>query len=441
MGELVDPARAAGDPSGPLGHPWGDLRQGRRVSPDLRWLAGIIWNNSPQILVTEGSGVPPGRKAAERHLVVPNLSRPRFLVPLASRRAAWSAVASYNRLRAPATRYARALLGAAIRTGIAELVLQDSLTVSVAEHLSRGERQRILLSDYLRSLLGHDELVVAIGLRRPGPLTKPVLQVFSDSGRPLGYVKVGWNDVTRRLVRNEASFLDTHRGQSFGSLRIPTLIHYGRWADLQITITDPLPAFIRRYRPLTRVPPSAVTREIAEAGGIVEATFANSTYWRRTRRSISTMFSERPTRTSEIVGGFVRRLEDRYGDAQLLFGGWHGDWVPWNLAWHKGTLVAWDWEHSGLDVPLGFDVVNFLFQVSFAFKRRSLGESVTACRSASSSSLQALGIRPTLQPLVVSAYLLEMFLRYHAAQLAGAGVNDRFHPAILAHLASDLSND
>jgi hypothetical protein len=39
---------------------------------------------------------------------------------------------------------------------------------------------------------------------------------------------------------------------------------------------------------------------------------------------------------------------------------------------------------------------------------------------------------------VLSLYLLEMFLRYDEAMLAGAGRNPRFYPDILAVLTANL---
>jgi len=438
MGRLSD--RVAAPRARQGGHPAGDIHNDPNVSPDLQWLATVLWGGRPGVVVSRSPEPPPGRRAAGTYIVLPNLRRPRLLVRAGPRRAARRALASYNGLRPPATRLARALLGAGLGMGLPDRLFRDRLTVWLPEGFSAEELPSLLLSEHVRQVLGRDDQVMeVIGLRPRGPYTKPVLQLFGGQGDPLAYVKVGWNEVTSQLVRNEATFLHQHRDHHFPNLRIPRLIHHGRWHDLDIAIALPLPTGMRRYRPPTRVPPLEIMREIAESSGLLESPFATSTYWRRTRRTISRLLADGPARDADIVTGFVRRIEEHYGDAAMLFGRWHGDWAPWNLAWLDRTLVAWDWEHTAEDVPLGFDAVNFLFQSHFAWKQESLAASTAACRHGSRIALRALGVRPALQPLVLSAYLLEMYIRYSRARLGGAGVNERFYPAILDLFTSRLS--
>jgi hypothetical protein len=90
-------------------------------------------------------------------------------------------------------------------------------------------------------------------------------------------------------------------------------------------------------------------------------------------------------------------------------------------------------------VPLGFDVIHYLFQLPFAGKQAGLRESVAVSTHRSAAPLRALGVPTSAQPSLLSAYLLELFVRYCDAQLAGAGVNHRFYPAILELLATDMS--
>lgn len=430
MGRLNDRVSAPRARQG--SHPAGDIHDDPNVSPDLQWLATVLWGGRRGVVVSRRPEPPAGRRAAGTYIVLPNLRRPRLLVGAGPRAAARKALAAYNGLRPPATRLARALLGAGLGMGLTDRLFRDRLTVWLAEDRLPEELPSLLLREHVRQLLGReDELMEVIGLRPPGPYTKPVLQLFSGDGEPLAYVKVGWNDVTSQLVQNEAAFLREHRDQPFRRVWIPGILNHGQWHNLDIVVADPLPRGMRRYRPTTGVPPLEIMREIAESSGIVEAPFATSTYWQRTRRSISRLLADGPTRDSDIVSGFIRRIEERHGNATMPFGRWHGDWAPWNLAWLDRKLVAWDWEHTAEDVPLGFDAVNFLFQSRFAWKQESLAASTAACRRGSRSVLRALGVRPDLQQLVVSAYLLEMYIRYSRARLGGAGVNERFYPAIL----------
>jgi hypothetical protein len=404
---------------------------------DLEWLAKITWLVAPNVSVRLGRSGPSGTVPVERYAVIPNAERPRFLLPLESRRAARSALISYNALRPPLTRGARAVLATGAEVGVAQLLFRDRLIVSVPADRAPSEWPSMLLREHLRRALGVPDLVLAIGLRPPGPYTKPVLQAFSRNGRPCGYVKVGWNRVTGPLVRAEADFLLARRDRPFRKILMPALLHRGMWRELEISVVSPLPAGVRRRADPSSPPPLETTREIAEAGGLREAPLARSSYWSRLRRSVEAILPLDPA-VSRPTREHLLRVEERYGDTTFMFGAWHGDWTPWNVAALGGKVVAWDWEQAGRDVPLGFDIIHYLFQLPFAGRQASLEESVAFSRRRSAAPLRDLGVPRSAQPALMSAYLLELFRRYYGAQRAGAGVNRRFYPAILDLLTRDL---
>ncbi|PWR12748.1 hypothetical protein DKT68_02545, partial [Micromonospora acroterricola] len=124
-------------------------------------------------------------------------------------------------------------------------------------------------------------------------------------------------------------------------------------------------------------------------------------------------------------------LARRHGGTAVEFGHWHGDWVPWNLGRHAGRLVAWDWEHSGPDVPVGFDLAHDAFQRSLVLR----GEPAAVAAAAADGHLERhgerLGLGPAQRRLVVDAYLVEMWLRTWRLADAGAGWNAALHPALL----------
>lgn len=134
-----------------------------------------------------------------------------------------------------------------------------------------------------------------------------------------------------------------------------------------------------------------------------------------------------------VLGRYLQAVEVHAG-VRLVLGGWHGDWVPWNLAWRGDDLVAWDWEHGGEEAPFGFDLLHYHFQVAFAGRRRGLPESVDYCERQALAALGTLGVRPATERLVLSLYLLELFLRYHDGMRLGTGWNPRFYPAVLGVL-------
>lgn len=127
----------------------------------------------------------------------------------------------------------------------------------------------------------------------------------------------------------------------------------------------------------------------------------------------------------------VAELARRHGDVAVEFGHWHGDWVPWNLGRHAGELVAWDWEHSGPDVPVGFDLAHDAFQRSLVLRGEPAATAAEQVRQWLDRYGDRLGLDPARRRLVADAYLIEMWLRTWRLADAGAGWNPALHPALL----------
>jgi hypothetical protein len=139
------------------------------------------------------------------------------------------------------------------------------------------------------------------------------------------------------------------------------------------------------------------------------------------------------------VDAAVDALVARDGDLALEFGDWHGDWVPWNMARHRGRLLVWDWENRAADVPVGFDLAHQAFQTALS----THGRPAAACAEAVDAALRdhgpALGLDPRRQRFVADAYLVELWLRTYELSAGGAGWNPKLHPALLDVLAARLS--
>jgi hypothetical protein len=252
-----------------------------------------------------------------------------------------------------------------------------------------------------------------------------LLQAMTPAGRVLGYVKVGWNELTRSLVRNEAAALERRVATPLDLARVPRVIHSGAWQGLEICVTTPFPRDVRRYGG-SALPSLPALAEVAGLNGIREAGLAESTYWARLGERIEA--SKSSAQTSERLSGFVDRLAKAYGTLPISFATWHGDWVPWNMGWADGRLFVWDWEHSAADVPFGFDLLHFQFQVEFISKRRSFEDAAILSRRRAVALLRGLGMAPTTGEIVFRLYLLEAFLRYFEPLVAGAGREPRFDP-------------
>jgi hypothetical protein len=290
----------------------------------------------------------------------------------------------------------------------------------------------VLLVEHLAAALGCGRLRAAIGVRPPDPNAKPTLQLFDDRGRPRGYAKIGWNDATRALVRAEASALRGLPRGLPGHPDTPRLLLGGDWGDRALAVVAPLP---RATRGLGRRRPPQVDAMLAVARRGGPATparrFAGSPYLAHLRW--------RAEGAGERIGATVEALAAAHGATEVEYGDWHGDWVPWNLGRHAGRLIAWDWEHHGSGVPVGFDLAHEAFQTALTLR----GAPAAAAARAAGEALEVygprLGLGAVQRHLVLEAYLVELWLRTRRLADGGAGWNRKLHPALLDVLAARAS--
>ena len=405
-----------------------DERGGSALGEGLRWLASALWS-APEVRLRLGPAPPRGYRVAERYAIVPNAERARFLVPLADRRSAAASVSAYNALRPPKVRLTRAALAAALRAGGAARMLRDTLSVCVPEDAGDADVAGWLLGEHLRAVFDEPAVHAAIGVGRPGPFRKPVLQAFRPDGRVLGYVKAGWNDVTRGLVRTEADMLSACGRRQPSSMLVPALRGSGRWRDLETVVAAPLPEAVRRYRPRATTPPLEATLEVAGLFEPATEPLGASAYWSRAVARAAGLRGRVDDDVADAVDEYTAEAGRRHGAAKLSFGAWHGDWAPWNMALLDGRLVVWDWEHGGRLVPLGFDPLHFHFQLAFIADEQPLPPSLVRARERAEPALSGLGLSTEQANAVADLHVLEVFLRYQDAQLAGGGVNPRFSSA------------
>jgi len=383
----------------------------RARSDGLGWVTRAVFDD-PRLHLTIGASAPAAvRHTTARYAVVPSLERARFLLPLGSRRVTAASVLAYNALRPPKVRASRAAIGLLARVGALGLTRAPVLSV----HAPDGAE---LLWDHLAGLLGEPRLHAAIGIRPPDPHHKPTLQLFDDAGRPRGYAKIGWNDGTRAMVRAEAAAL-TSLATGDGLPETPRLLLHTRWHDREVAVVEPMPGDVRRLRDPDQ-PRLAAMLAVARRGGPpaparpVGAFLAG---WRR--------------RAAPAIEPAIDALEARDEGLLLEFGDWHGDWVPWNMARHRGGLIVWDWENSGTGVPVGFDLAHQAFQTALSGNGWPAAECAAAVDAALTEHGPALGLSPAARRFVADAYLIELWLRTYELSADGAGWNPKLHPALL----------
>jgi hypothetical protein len=355
-------------------------------------------------------------------------------VPLASRRAAAEAVRQYSDGMTQRARLAKAAVGLGLASGAVQWGLARRGRVVAAAGPAAGT----LLGDHVPAALGRDDLAAAIVLGPVRPNRKPVVQLIGRDGRAVGYMKVGWNDLTRRLVQAEAATLRRLAGAGPRTFTAPRLLHQGRWQGLEITISSALPHRLLRRGRRYALPPVAVTREIAELGGVTVNELGESGWWASLGERLVPVRATLIGGPAATLDATLARLEARAG-TRLAFGTWHGDWGPWNLRTTAGPLLVWDWERSADEVPLGFDLLHFGYQTALQGLRKPPAAAAAVARDRAAPLLAALGQEPGVADLLCDLYLLERLCRAAEAEVSAVtGRPDTVGAALLGVLAGRL---
>lgn len=406
------------------------------ASPGYAWMLDLLYADEPAVAWARAGSLPSDYDRVEQLAVLPVGRGRSFIVSLAARRGSASALTSYNALRSRPKRLVRSVLGLGLRTGVAQLMVPQKVDVGVKRGSTQPQLEADLLAAHLGRLLGADGIVVAFGCG-DGPYRKPVLQVFSSAGTPLGYVKVGWNAWTRDGVRREADALSACASHAM-QLGAPTLLGLYSWHDLDLLVTEPLPSKVSGIGAAAALPDAAVLREISGLAPSYQSQLKASPWWCGVRARIQRIPAELGARAE--LERAATKLELGYGTAELEFGFCHGDLVPWNLARLGERLYAWDWESSAPNAPLGFDAVHYYFQVAFVGQRLPLAEAAAIALSSASPTLRELGVPAAFHRLVGALHLIELFLRHEEARSASGDADERFSPAIASVLERRLAD-
>jgi len=360
---------------------------------ELAWLSEVLWS---------------GRQGGEdgRYAVLPSTARPRLLVPLGSRRAGAAAVRGYSPSR-PAARAATRLLAAGFRAGIAGRVLRRR---AGPPGWDRGAE---LLETHIEEIMGR-RLFMSVFFQTGRPQKKPVLQLITPRGELVGYAKVGWNDLTRRLVRHEGEVLDqVVQALPHGSpFTVPPVRHRGTWRGHELLITGAV-AGVRRD--IVPEPPLTETATVAALAHGHEAPFLASGYWETQRSRIETA-------SNDAARALAASLESALRSAELRFVFCHGDWLPWNVGrLAQGGLLVWDWEWSRPAAPAGLDAAQWVFQVELNLRGREPGDAVAHAARAAHETLPRLGVPSELAQPLIAMHVVEAILRLEEARAGGVG--------------------
>jgi hypothetical protein len=394
------------------------------VQPSYAWLLDVLTTGPAGATWARAGQLPEGYELADQFALVPAIAGRSLLVSLRSRSGAAAALTSFNALRPVRSRLLRRVVATGLRTGAAQL-LPGKIDIGTARRGTSDRPGGVLLSEYVGSIFGSDPVVMAVS-GGEGPQRKPVLQVFSTGGKPLGFVKVGWNAWTRDAVRRDAAGLRACAASGSRLVGTPELIGLFTWHGLELLATAPLPSRLRRIAVSSPLPDVRLLREISMIAGHRRCELAASPWWHDLRTRIVAIADPAARATLDAA---ARRIEQAGGRTELEFGTWHGDFVPWNLARAGQRLLAWDWESGAPAAPLGFDALHYYFQVAFVARRLPLADAAQAARKAA-PALSELGVPAAAHDLVAALHLLELSVSHLAARGNDDAGNDRFYPAV-----------
>lgn len=283
------------------------------------------------------------------------------LLPLDRPSATAEALVRHHAGMRPTERVVRKIASATARIGLLKPMLRRRISVPRS-----GPAGQPSLHGELEAILGRAPLALSVAFGPPRPNRKPVVRAIDSEGQTVGFAKIGWDTMTRSLVESEAEVLGGPMARRLATVAAPKLIALTNWAGFRMAVYAPLVAVPGRPRP-----DSEAFREVAAA-------------WPTSREQLGTSdltrkLADWPDDSEADLGRQVLASAiERFGDIEMQFGGWHGDWTPWNSAASSdGRIIVWDWERAGPGHPLWFDFVHYYCQPRFLSSRYSIAGLIT----------------------------------------------------------------
>jgi hypothetical protein len=372
---------------------------------DLDWLRAVLWAD-PDVHVSFDDVPPAGHRHLLTYGVVPSARRPRLLVPMHAAGARRGAFWQFNDGMTRRARMTKSAAGVAAALA-GRVAIRDRIHLHVVVGRSLDDLADVLPEAMLAAALGRDEVAVAITFGSPRPNRKPVLEAMERDGTPLGYMKVAWNDLTERLVANEADVLRRWAEAPPATFRVPRLALDGRWRERRIAVTHAFRHSIARHAPLDALPEPNVLHEVASRGGVGTRSVSSLELWHAIRESLSRSGSD-----GDGMVALATRFDETFGDLELAAGAWHGDLAPWNMSRTRRGLTIWDWERSRSGVPVGLDLVHFTIQLGIHRSRLDVAAAARRAAADVGRPRSAMGVAEEAWRAIVPLYLFELYRRY-----------------------------
>jgi hypothetical protein len=367
-------------------------------------------------------------RTVESYWLVPNARSARLLVPRRPRTAASRCLTNYRRLRTPATNIARFGLGTAARLG---LPLSPSAVEVQVRHDARPGTADLLPLAQLSKALGRT-VHAATGVRTSDN-RKTMLHLVDDLGEPVGYAKVGWDELTDRLVDTEGEVLAEIGGRT-GPARAPRLLARLDYLGHPVIVTEPLPAHARGS--LSRVAEPTSEELFALTPVVRHAPIARTGQLRDVSERLLAALGAVHVRD---LAGHALAVAERiaaHDGVVPVTARWHGDLAPWNRARDtEGRLWIWDWESSEPDAAAGLDALHWAFSTRRLAARDVDRMSLVDTLADADHHLAAIGVAAPDRAVVAATYAVTVVERACTiARSSGTWDTALISPAGLSHL-------
>ena len=227
----------------------------------------------------------------------------------------------------------------------------------------------------------------------------------------LGYAKVGWNAITKKLVQNETLALRQLSQQGLKGIVFPEILYVGQSSERFVMVTKPL------GRPKARLNKRAfeskllqTLTEIANQDHVV-GRFADSIFWSTIKSRADRLQGYISCYERMVLERVLRVLEEHLADVNLPWTWRLGDVTPWN-AWidEKGErLFVTDLENATAYWLSGWDFFHFARMTA---RSASPELNVDECLKMITQYYSAFGVSSEHLLFLYLAYLVDLFTEW-----------------------------
>jgi Phosphotransferase enzyme family len=313
--------------------------------------------------------------------VVPSLRDARWFIPLQSGKAqlrAWDLYTPYQQR----ARLQRAIVRLLARGGAGP---GDRVVLALPAPAP--------LELQLAAVVGRSDFSIASATGTPGPQRKITMQIATQAGEILAYVKLADRAATAELVQREARFLEYLSALGLQNALAPRLLHHGRHDNGYLMVTEPLPAWLHPSGPTLQSGHASALRELAMQRGANGTSALVQRLGQRIRYLQTCLEPGWVDRLGQALVALNRATDIVNLPTTLA----HGDFAPWNVRVDRRATKAamFDWEQGQAEQFLLWDAFHFETMVRILVRRERF--------AAGKGVLAAVRRLPLIQAFQISA--------------------------------------